>query len=119
GLDDERTGGAAPEQAAVEALAVDDDVGEAPAVAVASLDVALELHGPSAQVRVRVRRGFGPEALDGLPRMMRLGRVDAEQPDGVGRVTPGDGDRVAVDHVDDGPCCGRGAVRLPQPPAPE
>jgi hypothetical protein len=74
GLDHQEAGIAAPQQLVVEPLAVDDDVREAAAVPVTSLDVVLELHRPSRQLLLGERGGLGAEALDRLGRVVRLGR---------------------------------------------
>ena len=98
--DDEQAGVSTPEQLVVEALTVDDDVGEPAPVDVSGFDVALEAHDATSEPACGVRRGLGSEALDGLRRVMGLGCVDAEQPDRVRRaVGESDDDGVTVDRL--------------------
>ena len=74
-FDDQQAGVAAPEQLVVEPLAVQDDVREAAAVLIALLDVGFELYRPSRQVRLGEGGGLGPEAFDGLGRVVGFRRT--------------------------------------------
>jgi hypothetical protein len=72
GFDDEQPGVAASEQLVVEPPAVDDDVREPTVVPIALLDVGFELHRPPRQVLPGERGRLGPEAFDGLGRVVRF-----------------------------------------------
>jgi hypothetical protein len=115
--DDEQAGVAPPEEVVVEALAVNDDVGEPAPVDVSCFNVTLEANHTPGETPRGVRRGFRSEALDGLGGVMRLWRVDAEQADGVGRaVAERDNHGVAVDRFDHASLRLRRAPLVTQPP---
>jgi len=118
GLDHEQSREAAAQQLVVEAVTVDDHIGEPPAVDVPRFHVALQTHEASGEPRGRVRGGLRTEALDTLRGVMRLGCVDAQDSDGVGAsVRERDHDGVAIerlDHTRPGP---RGTALITEPPA--
>jgi hypothetical protein len=77
-------------------------VGQQPVVAVAGLDVAGEPDlGARGHEGGQVGGGLVAEALDRAAGGHRLGRVDADQPDRLGRAGQLDHQRVAVDGPDD------------------
>ena len=87
----------------------DVDVGEQPVVAVALVLGRVELEGDGLAVEGLLGEGgrLGAEARLGLARMDDLGRVDADDPDGLDAARQLDPDGVAVDDLDDGPGEGR------------
>ena len=87
----------------------DVDVGEQPVVAVALVLGRVELEGDGLAVEgvVGERARLCAEARLGLARMDDLGRVDADDPDGLDAARQLDPDGVAVDDLDDGPGKGR------------
>jgi hypothetical protein len=121
--DDEKPSVTQLQQAVVEAVAVEDDVGEQPAVLVTLLGIELQHHPPAGEVRLGIRARGVAEALHRLARIDHLGRVDPEQADLLDAPSREAHDNsVAIDVSDHG--CGNGcrgmATREPTPPdAPE
>ena len=118
GLDHQESCVTESQQLVVEARAVDDHVGEAAPVPVASLDVGFETHRAAFEAGLRVRRGFGTEAFHRLAGIVRLGRVDPEQTNGVvAPAGPGHMNGVAVDRTGHGVArVGRTSSRSEKPP---
>ena len=90
-------------------LVADVDVGEQPVEPVALVLGRVELEGDGLAIERALGEGgrLGAVAGLGLGRMDDLGRIDADDPDGLEPARQLDPDGVAVDDLDDGPGEGR------------
>ena len=95
-------GEAAADELGVDHRVGDPDIGEQPAVAVPRLRVELQTHLAAAHELAVHRGGGAPARLLALPRMMDLGRVDADVADLLDTPAHVDMNRVAVDNTRDG-----------------
>jgi len=78
------------------------DIGEHPAVLISRVGIAFEPDvGAAGKHRTCERCGLGPTALSGSRATKLFGRVDPQQTHGFGVVANLDGDRVAIDNIDD------------------